>query len=136
MAIPATNKHIPYINTNAGFCVVRNRSDAFGSTVIEPSVQRLIAILKPGGTLYLSWRVIQSNQRDQHGRLYTAFGKRVVSGALTAEYRIDGRRGDQCFVGQSYTLYRGAEVPHYNLTWRGHGQERRPIKSGLNHYTG
>ena len=43
--------------------------------VIVPSVRRLITILKPGGTLYLSWRVSLSDQRDQHGRLYVAFDK-------------------------------------------------------------
>jgi SAM-dependent methyltransferase len=51
---------------------------------IVPSVRRLITILKPGGTLYLSWRVSPSDQRDQHGRLYAAFDKVLVTGALTA----------------------------------------------------
>jgi SAM-dependent methyltransferase len=51
---------------------------------IVPSVRRLITILKPGGTLYLSWRVSPSDQRDQHGRLYAAFDKGLVTGALSA----------------------------------------------------
>lgn len=52
---------------------------------IVASVHRLIAILEPGGTLYLSWRVSQSDQRDQYGRLYAAFDKPLVVGALAAE---------------------------------------------------
>jgi SAM-dependent methyltransferase len=50
---------------------------------IAPSVRRLIAILAPGGTLYLSWRVTAgTDQRDGHGRLYGAFDVGMVSGAL------------------------------------------------------
>jgi len=51
---------------------------------IAPSVRRLIAILKPGGNLALSWRVEQADRRDPHGRLYSAFDKELVVGALTA----------------------------------------------------
>jgi SAM-dependent methyltransferase len=51
--------------------------------LIAPSVRRLIAILKPGGILYLSWRVTAgSDQRDRSGRLYTAFGRAQVVPAL------------------------------------------------------
>jgi SAM-dependent methyltransferase len=50
---------------------------------IAPSVRRLMAILAPGGTLYLSWRVTAgADQRDGHGRLYGAFDVGMVSGAL------------------------------------------------------
>ena len=50
---------------------------------IAPAVARLAAILRPGGVLYLSWRVTRgSDQRDGHGRLYTAFGPDLVRGAL------------------------------------------------------
>jgi SAM-dependent methyltransferase len=50
---------------------------------IAPSVERLMAILRPGGILYLSWRVTEgADQRDTHGRLYAAFDKRCVTGAL------------------------------------------------------
>jgi SAM-dependent methyltransferase len=56
-----------------------------GHDIIVPAVQRLITILKPGGTLYLSWRMSPSDQRDQHGRLYAAFDKALVLGALAAE---------------------------------------------------
>src|SRR4030081_276918 len=50
---------------------------------IAPSVERLMAILRPGGVLYLSWRVTEgADQRDTHGRLYAAFDKRCVTRAL------------------------------------------------------
>jgi len=52
---------------------------------ISWSVERLLAILRPGGVLYLSWRVTDgADQRDAHGRLYAAFDKRWVTGALAA----------------------------------------------------
>jgi SAM-dependent methyltransferase len=58
---------------------------------IAASVARLVAILRPGGTLYLSWRVTAgADQRDPHGRLYTAFDKRCVTRALaTAAILLD-----------------------------------------------
>jgi SAM-dependent methyltransferase len=38
---------------------------------IAPSVRRLVAVLQPGGVLYLSWRVVErAGERDRHGRLY------------------------------------------------------------------
>jgi SAM-dependent methyltransferase len=50
---------------------------------IAASVRRLLAILRPGGTLYLSWRVTKTaDQRDAHGRLYTAFDADLVRQAL------------------------------------------------------
>jgi SAM-dependent methyltransferase len=50
---------------------------------IAPAVGRLVAILKPGGILYLSWRVTaEADQRDQHGRLYAAFAPSLVRDAL------------------------------------------------------
>jgi SAM-dependent methyltransferase len=50
---------------------------------IVPSVRRLMAILRPGGTLYLSWRVSSgSDQRDAQGRLYAAFEPSLVTDAL------------------------------------------------------
>jgi SAM-dependent methyltransferase len=46
---------------------------------IAPSVRRLMAVLAPGGTLYLSWRVTAGiDQRDAHGRLYGAFEADLV----------------------------------------------------------
>ena len=50
---------------------------------IVPAVARLQGILKPGGTLYLSWRVTEgADQRDSHGRLYSAFDAGLVRDAL------------------------------------------------------
>jgi SAM-dependent methyltransferase len=45
---------------------------------IAPSVRRLVAILKPGGILALSWRVEDADRRDAHGRLYSAFDRDLV----------------------------------------------------------
>ena len=50
---------------------------------VAPSVERLMAILRPGGVLYLSWRVTEgADERDAHGRLYAAFDRRCVTRAL------------------------------------------------------
>ncbi|HYP32753.1 MAG TPA: class I SAM-dependent methyltransferase [Burkholderiaceae bacterium] len=52
---------------------------------IAPSVRSLLALLRPGGTLYLSWRVTEdASTRDPAGRLYAAFDKSLVSGELGA----------------------------------------------------
>jgi trans-aconitate methyltransferase len=52
---------------------------------IAASVQRLMAILKPQGTLYLSWRVTEGpDKRDETGRLYAAFDADLVLQALSA----------------------------------------------------
>jgi SAM-dependent methyltransferase len=51
---------------------------------ITPSVRRLLAILKPGGVLALSWRVEEADRRDPHGRLYSAFDRKLVVGELAA----------------------------------------------------
>jgi len=50
---------------------------------IMPAVERLLAILVPGGILYLSWRVTEgADRRDEHGRLYAAFDPERVLRAL------------------------------------------------------
>jgi SAM-dependent methyltransferase len=50
---------------------------------VAPSVRRLMAILAPAGTLYLSWRVTPgADLRDGHGRLYGAFDADIVHRAL------------------------------------------------------
>jgi SAM-dependent methyltransferase len=61
---------------------------------IAPSVRRLLAILRPGGTLYLSWRVTEAvDKRDEHGRLYTAFDPALVLQALVpADVLLDEQR--------------------------------------------
>jgi SAM-dependent methyltransferase len=52
---------------------------------IAPSVRRMLDILKPGGILYLSWRVTEGeDQRDKHERLYAAFEPSLVRSELTA----------------------------------------------------
>jgi SAM-dependent methyltransferase len=56
-----------------------------GSGQIAPSVRRLVEIARPGGILYLSWRVTEGeDQRDKHERLYAAFDPTLVRSALTA----------------------------------------------------
>jgi len=50
---------------------------------IAASVRRLVDILRPGGTLYLSWRVTAgADRRDEAGRLYGAFESALVLDAL------------------------------------------------------
>lgn len=52
---------------------------------VAPSVGRLLELLRPGGTLYLSWRVTpEADRRDGDGRLYAAFDASVVRAALGA----------------------------------------------------
>jgi len=49
-------------------------------------VRRLLAILKPGGTIYLSWRVTEgADQRDDQGRLYSAFESALIREALDGQ---------------------------------------------------
>jgi SAM-dependent methyltransferase len=51
---------------------------------VAGAVQRMAALLAPGGTLYLSWRVTEGEDtRDKAGRLYAAFETRTVLDALT-----------------------------------------------------
>jgi SAM-dependent methyltransferase len=59
---------------------------------ILSAVQRLLAILKPNGILYLSWRVTDgADQRDDHGRLYSAFESALIREAVdgSAEILLD-----------------------------------------------
>ena len=50
---------------------------------IPASIQRLLALLGPGGTLYLSWRVTEGgDSRDKHGRLYASFDADLVRRTL------------------------------------------------------
>ncbi len=51
--------------------------------LIEPSVRKLLKLLKSQGILYLSWRVTEEeDRRDEHERLYSAFDERVVINGL------------------------------------------------------
>ena len=50
---------------------------------VPASVRKLGALLAPGGTLYLSWRVTEgADRRDDKGRLYAAFEAGLVRDAL------------------------------------------------------
>jgi SAM-dependent methyltransferase len=52
---------------------------------VAPSVRRMLDILKPGGILYLSWRVTEGeDQRDKYARLYAAFEPSLVLSELTS----------------------------------------------------
>lgn len=47
--------------------------------LIEEATCTLLDLLRPGGTLYLSWRVTEeTSRRDTSGRLYSAFDQRMV----------------------------------------------------------
>ncbi|MFN5715143.1 MAG: class I SAM-dependent methyltransferase, partial [Bradyrhizobium sp.] len=53
--------------------------------LIAPSVRRMLELVKPGGVLYLSWRVTEGDDaRDAHGRLYAAFDAALVRTELAA----------------------------------------------------
>jgi SAM-dependent methyltransferase len=66
-----------------------------GPGEVAPAVRRLMAILAPGGALYLSWRITEgTDRRDEHGRLYAAFEPALVLDALgSAEMLLDEQRG-------------------------------------------
>lgn len=50
---------------------------------IATATRRLLAIVKPGGILYLSWRITEdSDLRDKNDRLYAAFDAALVREAL------------------------------------------------------
>ncbi|WP_316200690.1 MULTISPECIES: class I SAM-dependent methyltransferase [unclassified Bradyrhizobium] len=53
---------------------------------VVPSVRRMRAITKPGGVLYLSWRVTeQADQRDAHGRLYAVVDLATIRALFAAD---------------------------------------------------
>ena len=58
---------------------------------ITQACARLFEVLRPKGTLYLSWRVADSaSTRDAAGRLYAAFdAARVREGLRDAEFLLD-----------------------------------------------
>jgi len=62
---------------------------------ITSAIERLQAILVPGGILYISWRVTEgANRRDEHGRLYAVFDPERVLRALTrAQVLLDEQAG-------------------------------------------
>ncbi len=53
--------------------------------LVAPSVRRMLAIARPGGILYLSWRVTKGDDvRDGQGRLYAAVDLASVRAELSA----------------------------------------------------
>lgn len=51
---------------------------------LAASLDRLMALLAPGGTLFLSWRVAgEGGPRDEHGRLYAAVDPGLVRQRLS-----------------------------------------------------
>jgi SAM-dependent methyltransferase len=57
---------------------------------VTPSLSRMLAILKPAGTLYVTWRVSAADLRDERGRLYAAIDGTEVHRALaTASVLLD-----------------------------------------------
>ena len=57
---------------------VRDGDHASAATGDRGALARLVALLKPGGILYLSWRVSHGAEQRDRSRLYTAFDKRLV----------------------------------------------------------
>ena len=56
---------------------------------ILDAVRRLLAIAKPGGILYLSWRVTDvADRRDPQGRLYSAFESALILEAMDGRAQV------------------------------------------------
>jgi SAM-dependent methyltransferase len=78
---------------------------------IALAVGRLLAILRTGGILYLSWRVTPgADQRDPHGRLYTAFDSALVRAALTGANLLMDQ--EVISVSSSKTIHRMVAQKH------------------------
>jgi SAM-dependent methyltransferase len=62
---------------------------------VTPAVERLLAILRIDGILYLSWRVTEGvDRRDEHGRLYASFEpERVLRALAGTEVLLDEQVG-------------------------------------------
>lgn len=53
---------------------------------IAPAVRRMAALLKPGGVLLLNWRITRrADERDEQGRLYSAFDSGLVREVLSGQ---------------------------------------------------
>jgi SAM-dependent methyltransferase len=60
-----------------------------GAELVGPATRRLLDILRPGGTLFLSWRVTEgASQRDSHQRLYSSFDKALVLDECQRQTRL------------------------------------------------
>jgi 2-polyprenyl-3-methyl-5-hydroxy-6-metoxy-1,4-benzoquinol methylase len=68
---------------------------------IAQAVRRLAALLAPGGTLWLSWRITpDEDRRDEAGRLYTAFDVALVREALAGMTVLFDRGEDSASSGK------------------------------------
>ena len=82
---------------------------------IVPSVRRMLDIVRPGGMLYLSWRVTDdADQRDQHGRLYAAFDAALVRAELAAARPLLDEQAVSASSTQEDPPHRGAEGASLN----------------------
>ncbi len=53
---------------------------------IAPAVARMLEILKPGGVIYMSFRITENaDHREKDGRLFTAYVSEQVRGALAGQ---------------------------------------------------
>jgi SAM-dependent methyltransferase len=69
---------------------------------IPAAVERLLAILRPGGTLYLSWRVTEgADVRLGDGRLYSAFPASLVTAALDGAVLLHDSEGASASSGRT-----------------------------------
>jgi 2-polyprenyl-3-methyl-5-hydroxy-6-metoxy-1,4-benzoquinol methylase len=70
-----------YENVLCETVIMHLHQDAIGT-----AVRTLLKLLRPSGTLYLSWRVTDvESVRDKSGRLYTAFEKQLVMNELGSD---------------------------------------------------
>jgi len=84
---------------------------------IAAAVRRLAGLLRPGGTLYLTWRVTSdADRRDPSGRLYSSFGPDLVPPFETLWYAhatlapVDPAQEEQLLPFTQYMRQRGREV--------------------------
>ena len=71
--------------------------------LVSAAIRRLVEIVKPGGTLYLSWRVFGADRRDGRGRLYSAIDAGLVRDAL---------RATTCLIDEELTSASSGNVIH------------------------
>ncbi|TWB20899.1 methyltransferase family protein [Nitrospirillum amazonense] len=77
--------------------------------LVAPAVRRLASLVRPGGTLYLSWRVTRgADARDGAGRLYAAFDSRLVREALA----IDALAGAALLLDEEATSASSGKTIH------------------------
>lgn len=70
---------------------------------IAPAVKRMVSLLKPGGVLLLNWRTTKgADQRDEYGRLYSAFDSAVVRDALSGQTILFEEEGTGRVSEKSY----------------------------------